>query len=240
MTIALLLAGLAAAPSAGQDVPLPPVEYPTLPERADKAASFGVDGWALETSAEGDLNGDGRPDIAFVLRGAFTANRVKQEMCESPLDTNPRILGVAFAEEGGYRLVLANHTLIPRRENSCATDPFDPAGFSIERGALRVGLDRMMSMGGGDMGSTGFTFRWQEGAMRLIGWDYSNVQRYSGAMVTLSLNYLTRRAKTATGRTDSDKEKIVWSRLPAAPLLTLDAVGDGLAFDPDGRIENMP
>ncbi|WP_066798277.1 hypothetical protein [Sphingomonas soli] len=239
MTIALLVAALAAAPS-GQDVPLPPVQFPTLPKGADQAASFGVHGWALEASAKGDLNADGKPDIAFVLRGVFTANRVKREMCESPLDTNPRILAVAFADGDGYRLAFTDTTLIPRREDGCAVDPFGAESLSIVKGTLRIGFERMMSMGGGDAGSTTFTFRWQDNAMRLIGWDYSNVQRYSGEMVSISLNYLTRRAKTATGRIDSDREKIVWSGLKPAPLLTLDAVGDGLAFDPEGRIAKMP
>jgi len=57
-----------------------------------------------------------------------------------------------------------------------------------------------MSAGGWDMGYSVFTFRWQQGAMRLIGFDSSNTQRNSGATQTLSINYLTRRVRIGTLR----------------------------------------
>lgn len=47
-------------------------------------------------------------------------------MGENPLNTNPHILAVAFSQtDGDYRLVLSNHTLIPRRENPSMGDPFN-------------------------------------------------------------------------------------------------------------------
>lgn len=35
---------------------LPPVQYPTLPAQAANAAGFVPQGWALESSVEGDLD----------------------------------------------------------------------------------------------------------------------------------------------------------------------------------------
>ena len=88
------------------------------------------------------------------------------------------------------------------------------------------------------MGSTVFTFRWQHGALRLIGYDYTNVQRNSGKMDTLSINYLTRRINIAQGSV-SDDLKTRWSTIASQTLLTIDDVGDGLEFDPDGVIGRL-
>jgi hypothetical protein len=92
-----------------------------------------------------------------------------------------------------------------------------------------------MSAGGWDMGSSVFTFRWQQGALRLIGFDSTDTKRNSGAMQTLSINYLTRRVRTGQGSTESDRERVRWSMLPAGALLTIDQVGDGMAFNPERR-----
>jgi hypothetical protein len=53
-------------------------------------------------------------------------------------------------------------------------------------------------------------------------------------METVSVNYLTGRVKLTHGRIDSDDERVEWERLKPAPLLRLDEVGDGLAFDRPG------
>jgi hypothetical protein len=52
---------------------------------------------------------------------------------------------------------------------------------------------------------------------------------------TISLNYLTGRAKKGQGTIESDKETVSWSRLPQAPLLRIDQVGNGMTFDPVAR-----
>jgi hypothetical protein len=93
-----------------------------------------------------------------------------------------------------------------------------------------------MSAGGWGMGATTYTFRWQQGALRLIGYDYTNVQRNTGEMDTQSINYLTRRMKTSTGSISDDAQKTRWSTIPARPLLTIDQVGNGMDFDPDSLL----
>jgi hypothetical protein len=45
--------------------------------------------------------------------------------------------------------------------------------------------------------------------------------------------------KTSVGRIDSDKETVRWSRLRAGALPTIDAVGDGLEYDPQGLVGKL-
>jgi hypothetical protein len=222
---------------------IPPARYPSLPAQAANAAGFVPQGWVLEASAVGDLNGDGRKDFALVLRQQDRANLLAHDgFCENPLDTNPRILAVAFAEAaGGYRLALQNRDFIPRRDNPCALDAFSAeGGIEISRGSLRLFFEHMMSVGGWGAGTTSYAFRWRQGAMRLIGFDHSNVQRNTGCLNTISINYLTRRTRATRAWMSSEGEEVRWRRLPAQPLPTLAAIGDGMTFDPGRLIENMP
>lgn len=224
-------------PAAAAAQALPPVAYPRLVAEAAAAEGFVPKGWKIEARAGGDLDGDAREDFVLVLRSQDPANVIPEATCEQEFDTNPRILAVLLAKRGGgYRLAVENHALIPRRDNACQVDPF--SAIAIERGTLRLVLERMMSAGGWDAGLTTFKWRWREGALRLIGFDYSNVKRNTGAMGLLSVNYLTGRAKITTGNIESDREKVRWTRLRGrAP--TIGEVGDGLMFDPDGLVSNL-
>ncbi|MET1111923.1 MAG: hypothetical protein ABWX67_10400 [Allosphingosinicella sp.] len=239
------LAALAALPATGaaaQDVAIPPSIHPELSILAGSIEGFVPPGWRLEARADGELNGDGKPDAAVVLRESNPANVLADTMCEERFDTNPRILLVLFAEPGGgYRMVAKSHELIPRRENPCEVDPFsDPGQIAIKAGTLRLDLERMMSAGGWDAGTAGFKWRWRDGAVRLIGFDYSNVKRNTGDETLVSVNYLTGLAKISTGNIGTDREKVRWATLRNRRAPTLDGIGDGLMFDPDALVSNLP
>ncbi|MGK9164817.1 hypothetical protein KXR53_00885 [Inquilinus limosus] len=238
--IAALLAGLSCAAAQAPDIPT--VTYPPLPRQAASAEGFAPAGWRLEAQARGDLNGDGAEDLAFVLHATDPKNVVPNPdgFGEDPLDTNPRILAVAFARKGGaaYDLALENHTLIPRRTDPVLEDPFDgtaAGGLQIARGTLRITLGVFVSAGSWTTWNTTQTFRWQNGRFELIGYDRTSTHRGSGETNGLSINYLTRRVKRTEGNIESDEEKTRWETLPRGPLLGLDEVGDGLEFDPERR-----
>lgn len=232
--IAAVLSTILATPLLAQDVTIPAVDYPALPEEVEDVDELVPQGWRLEAQATGDLNKDGIADRMLVLHEADPANVIEHDgLGASPLDTNPRMLAVAFGrEEGGYRLAASDHALIPRWTDPVMEDPFDSAdGIAVERGAFQVKLNRFFSAGSWEMGNASFTFRWQDGAFRLIGYDWTSVRRNTGELETVSVNYLTGRVKLTHGRIDSDDERVEWERLKPAPLLRLDQVGDGLAFD---------
>lgn len=238
---AALLAALASAPASAQDPPLPPSVHPEISIHAATVQEFVPRGWRLEARADGDLDGDGKADTALVMREANPANVIADATCEKAFDTNPRIVAALLARPDGYRLAGKSRDLIPRRDNPCQVDPFsDPGQIAIERGTLRLSLERMMSAGGWDAGMTTFRFRWREGALRLIGFDYSNVQRNTGEMSLLSVNYLTGRAKITTGNVGADRDQVRWTTLRNRRAPILDGIGDGLMFDPENLVSTLP
>jgi hypothetical protein len=228
--ISLLLSG----PAVAAEPVIPPVSYPALVKHAGSIEGFVPMEWRIEIQKSGDLNGDGRDDVALVLRGLDERNIIDMRGQGGPenYDTNPRILMVAFANPaGGYDLALENHTLIVRTTEPSAQDPLDPngvqeGGVEIKNGTLQVTLGYF----GGNMGHLIYTFRLEKGAFRLIGYDSVDVERYKGTIRQVSINYVTRRMSRSAGSISDDKDKVTWTKLPAKPLLTMQQVGDGMEF----------
>lgn len=211
---------------------LPRVTYPAIPATAASVNDFVPKGWKIEKQVSGELTGKGLKGIALVLRDQDPHNVTKID--DSELDTNPRILVVALADpQGGYRLAASNHTLISRPDNPSQDDKLD--GIAIARGALQIKLRNFMSAGGWTTTIYAYTFRLQNDALDLIGYDEDDVTRNSGTDDILSVNYITGRYSIAKGTIDSDKHKVRWYQLPKprSPI-TLDQIGDGLAFSPPG------
>ena len=234
--IAILAAALAAAAPAGaQDPDIPPAPVPRLKAEAVSVRGFVPPGWGLEAERTGDLNGDGRIDAVFVLRGEDPKLVIANDSLGEPLfNTNPRILAVAFARpSGGYALAMQDSSLIPRREIPTQSDPFEAEyGLKIERGAFHVRLEHFMSAGGWGMFNVTYIFRWQNNRFELIGWDRNDTTRNTGEMRTASVNFSTGRVKITTGNIESDDEKVEWRTLRDRRPIAIEAIGDGLDWEP--------
>jgi hypothetical protein len=216
---------------------VPDVVYPALARHGASAEAFAPAHWTVEAQAGGDLNGDGRADLAFVLRDHDRRNVLanKDGFGPDPFDTNPRILVVAFANpSGGYDLVVQNHELITRPTQPNIDDCFDAAdGLSIKRGAVQVKLGLFANAGGWTAGAMTYAFRYQHGRFELIGYDSNMVQRNSGETDDVSVNYATGKVKVSTGTIEREASRVRWRALAAHAPPTLDSVGDDMAFDPD-------
>lgn len=208
--------------------------YPLLSEQGADASAFVPAGWALVEALKGDLNGDGRPDLAMLMRESDPGKVLRDD---TELDTNPYRIAVAFLQADGrtYRLAMENHTLIPRHTNRGVSDPFQD--FALKKGVLAVQLHHFANMGGWGMATMKFGFRYQQGGFRLIGYDRIETQRNTGEVESISINYLTGKAKHGKGSIDSEKEATSWSNIPRAPLLRIDQIGDGMGFDPAAERE---
>ncbi len=230
-TVSLLMSVfLSTVAYAGTGDTVPPVVFPTISARAQTKADFVPKGWIIEKEGNGDLNGDGVPDVMFVLHMNDPRNVIKNSgLGESKIDTNPRMLVIVFADKATnkYSLALANHTLIPRHTNPVMEDPFDDA--KIIKGTIQVSLGLWMSAGG--WGNS--TFRYQEGCFKLIGYDSTETQRNTGETSDVSINYLTKKEKIVKGNIENDNKKISWKSIAISSLLCLDAVGNGLDFSPE-------
>lgn len=222
---------------AAQNLIIPEVVYPSLPRQAETAEGFVPLGWKLEVQASGDLNQDENADLILVLRQNNPANVIAdfEGLGEKPFDTNPRILAIAFRDQpsGKFSLQLENHTLIPRRTEPAADDPFDKEiAIAIVRGSFQVRLNWFMSAGGWETFNTTFTFRHKSSRFELIGYDRNTTHRGSGATSSISINYLTRKVRKATGHISRDTDKVRWQTLPKSPAPTPESIGDGLSFEP--------
>ncbi len=230
----LLLACSAAQAADDDDLVIPPVTYPALARHAQSVEGFLPLEWRIESQKTGDLNGDGRDDVALVLRAMDDRNVIDTRKRGGPeqFDTNPRILMVGLANAaGGYDLALENHTLIARTTEPSQQDPLDPngvqeGGIDIKKGTLQVTLGYFS----GNMGHLTYTFRFEQKAFKLIGYDRVDVERFKGIMTQISINYVTRRMKRSVGSISDDKDKSTWTTLPQKPLLTMQQVGDGTEF----------
>ncbi len=236
---ALLLALALIQPSPEDDeVRLPPVSVPALPASASTVEAFVPQGWRIETRAEGDLDRDGRTDLALVLRTARPIETTTPYGMSAGqvFDSSPRILAALLARQGGYRLALQNHRLIPRPDSSTQAEwMFEEGSLSIERGAIVVALSHF----GSSVGTSIFRLRWQDDAFRLIGYDFSDVHRYSHCTNTVSINYLTRRMRITHADDGESPERESWRRLPQRSLLGADEIGEGTRFHPEGAVSGI-
>jgi hypothetical protein len=233
--IALLVADLGSATA--REMVIPPAVYPKLPPQAASAEAFVPPGWKLETKVVGDLNRDGVPDLVLVLREDNPKNLVEHDILgDNPLNTNPRILAIAFGSKAGpYTLQLQNHTLIPRREVPTVEDPLEEGNVAIDRDVLRLKLDYFMSAGSWSAFNVTFRFRHQNGRHLLIGFDRYSFHRGSGESTDVSINFLTGKIRTATGDMANADKKVRWTTLQNRTLLTMEQIGNGLEFDPNRR-----
>lgn len=231
---ASLLGALCASHAVAQPLVIPPVRYPPVPRAAADAAGFVPAGWAIVASKRGDLNGDGAVDLVLLLRMRDAANilAVRSGDETEPFDTNPHLLAVAFAEpQGGYRLAASNHGLFPRQ--IWPWDGEDPLGddtIGVAHGVLRVDFGHLR-------GASSFRFRWQSGAMRLIGYESSGAA--GGCVHRISINYSTGRARLENGLISGDRGRVAWRRLRDGDRPTLDRI-DLETFIPDLAVAGPP
>lgn len=230
--IIVLLAAVVQSPG---DAEVPRITYPAIVREGATIDAFVPAQWKLEAKAAGNLNGDNLPDSALVLHMADPANLVPLDWDPNQkYDSNPRMLVILFGRKGGgYTLASADQKLIPRRENQNQDDPFEEV--AIANGTLRVKMHLFMSAGGWEMGGSAFTFRWQDGDFKLIGFEGDTVMRNSGETEEVSVNYLTGRKLVKRGNIGTDKQTTKAVKIARKPLIALADVGDGLMFDPDER-----
>ncbi|KUG09706.1 hypothetical protein [Solirubrum puertoriconensis] len=154
-----------------------------LPATAAQVAAFVPKGWKLERQLSGDLNTDKRPDKVLML--------IEQQSPDPQDDTRYRALMVLLTQpDGNLRRVGVGSKLL------YCTSCFGALGgegiqpeLSIERGVLLV------SHYAGSRWAYNvlqrFRFEPNSSRVRLIGEDYTSVDRANGSSKSLSTNMLT-------------------------------------------------
>lgn len=157
--IAFLLAAASPAPALAQRPHVPPMSQEVLKGQLDK-------GEELETRVDGDLNGDGEIDVAFVSR-----------------KDDDRKLHVMLAFRGEYDM---GHD--PAGVATLDSYPLGEAALSVRKGVLMV----EDLTGGTSATSSTYRYRWDPAAkrMRLIGIDakfYSRTNQHGWNSVSWNL-----------------------------------------------------
>ncbi|HKY63994.1 MAG TPA: hypothetical protein VJR29_11285 [bacterium] len=141
----------------GSAVPARAASAPKPPESGARLQDFVPKGWAVLMQAEGDLNRDGKPDAALILKNP--AEDSMQEEWPRPL-----VLLLQNPEGGGYRLSAASEQAVLCR--TCGGIFGDPlAELQIKNGVV------IIDHYGGSRFRWGYTHRWrrQDGDWILIG-----------------------------------------------------------------------
>ena len=222
----------ATAPS---NPPSKEVVFPVLPKSGADVDAFVPAGWQLDAKTTGDLNGDGKSDLLFVLINS-DPNLVMQG---NPVV--PRIIAVAFANASGsgYTLAIQNSTLLTLRVNGPTIDmmdgsqpcfaiptPTDCSGIlSIAHGAFQVFIQSTRGSGGQT-----FIFRFQNGGAELIG--YKDVATEGGITDTDEVNFSTGQSvDTQQDLTSTKPGKTTKKTLPKNPLPNLQTMGNVQDFE---------
>ena len=118
-------------------------------------------GWKVKDSVSGDLNKDGRRDLALILEYADSV--VETDANGDRVKSRPRILLIMFRDSGSnnYSLMVHQNQFILRAgEVYPSRDSYE--GMEIDHGVLRINFDFVR-------GFQTYKFRWQKGDFYLIG-----------------------------------------------------------------------
>ena len=201
--LTLLLLLLIFCHSFGQQFP-----YPKIKTDGQSISNFIPSKWKLLASAKGDLNGDKKDDIAFVIqyKDSVLIEKIEFEEKDTVI-TQPRILILAFFNPilKKYELVEQSNSFILNHDNPNMEEPFQ--NINITKGVLRLDFAIFMNAGGWGIWNNSYVFRYQENEFKLIGADYNYINRGSGETENRSYNLLTKEVKISNESISGDKVK---------------------------------
>lgn len=175
----------------------------SVPQQGQKASDFVPAGWQLESQISGDLNADGKADLALKLV------QKKQSSSEEQIENRERALVIAFqTAQGKYQRATVARTVL--QCTACGGAFYGvmtaPAEISIVKGVLIVNQDH------GSRNVSHYTIRFRYAPARkrfeLIGLDYHDYDRLTLDTLEESSNFLTGDKIIVTRKTDPKTEKV--------------------------------
>ena len=176
--------------------------FPTFNKTVKSVSDLIPARWHIKDSVSGDLNKDGRADMAMVLEYADTVREMRPDSME--ITDHPRILLVLFRDSatGGYRPFCQNNTFIIREgEGGMLNDPY--GYLSIKNNVLTVGVEFLRE-------TAEYKFRWQKGDLYLIGASDYGTTAATGESDGWEFNFSTSKARHAWRKAGSAKEQSEW------------------------------
>ncbi len=165
--------------------------------------------WSIKDSAIGDLNEDGRPDMAVVLEYADTVTEIRNDSIENT--GKPRILLVLLHDVNGqgYHVVVQNNTFILREgEGGMVGDPYGE--ISIKNGIFEIVFQYVRS-------SLTYKFRMGAAGICLIGATDGGVD--ANKFEVWDVNFSTGKAKHTWQDKPEGSQHLEWKQMkPRAPI----------------------
>ena len=182
---------------------LAPLDVAKLPALAAKPEAFVHAGWKVEQVVKGDLNGDGRTDAAIKLAQI-------EEGREGGIGGD-RALVIALADGASWKRVAVGEKILQCVD--CGGAFYGvmpaPANVTIEKGVLVIENEH----GSRSVSNSTFRFRYNATVNKfvLIGYDYVDNDRLTGAWANESTNYMTnvRITKTGKGKRSTVKRTVI-------------------------------
>lgn len=170
--------------------------------------------WHIKDSVSGDLNKDGRPDMAMVLEYADTVTEMRPDSTGNT--DHPRILLVLFRDSatGGYVPICQNNTFIIREgEGGMLNDPY--GSLSIRNNILTVGIEFLRE-------TAEYKFRWQKGDIYLIGASDYGHEAATGDSDGWEFNFSTSKAQHTWKKGGSAKQHVEWKTFQSRAIRLCD------------------
>lgn len=174
---------------------------------------------------KGDMNKDGLEDVVLIIKGT-DKSKIIQDENRGELDRNRRGIIVLLNKGNYYELASKNYSCFSS-ENEDGGVYFAPElNVSIEKGNLHI------NYGHGRYGNWGYTFRYQNGDMELIGYD-SYSSRGPVPQYEVSINFLTKKKLTKDNLNKDDdgdnyevNYKDTWEMIKVNKLIKLSEIED--------------
>lgn len=189
---------------------------------------FVPNNWEILAQAEGDLNQDGKKDIALIIQ---------------PKNENQHNRKLLVLFQKGQQLQLKLSRQIPnwtyRSEELCIEDALDDSSLTIKNQRLDVLFNTMSSCSNTYGLIYTYGFKLKNNQFHLIGFDVYDLDKISGKIKKTSLNFLSNKAKvTTTPNIFAQVEtpsKIVWKILRTSTSYTL----ENIPWDSEELIHNF-
>jgi len=194
--------------------------FPKFDKPVSSADGLVLTGWHVKDSVSGDMNGDGRADMAVVLEYADSVREIRED---SVKQDRPRILLILFRDTASdyYRPVCQNNTFILRAEEGwMERDAYD--AMTIGNGVLSVDFVYMRV-------TDTYKFRYQKGDFYLIG--ATTEQHWANAMDIYDVNLSTGRSEHTWMDPDSHKEHKEWKVLKGKKGIKLREIHEPSSLD---------
>jgi hypothetical protein len=192
-------------------------------------------GWKILSQARGDLNGDQQADLVLIIENTDPKNIINNESNDTKLE-NPRLnlnerkLLVLLKNAQTYHQIASN-TSIPResnREKKCLIDPLIVGNsLNIQNQQLKVTLNFWFHCQSWEVFNNAYSFRYQNQAFNLIGYDLHYFDIPSGHSRSESTDFLSGKIKKTLSTPELDQihsPQISWSKLNKKPLLKLEQI----------------